>query len=260
MTQEQILRTALEQSALECGCTPAQFSADAPQLLPYRRHPAARRYLPDPIECDLVYYGSNIVAVTSERTRAAVAQYLARTPAYRSFETPAIYALNELLQPYHLKVCFMAEYWLPDIAALQPQPCPYTMRVLDLRRSEQYAALYQSGAWSNALSSDPVWDVLAVGAYDGDTLVGLAGCSADCETMYQIGVDVLPGYRRRGIAAAVTSRLALEVLQLGKVPFYCCAWSNVASARNAFKSGFRPAWVQMTARDDSFVEGMVHPQ
>ena len=35
-------------------------------------------------------------------------------------------------------------------------------------------------------------DVLAVGAYDGARLVGLAGCSADCESMWQIGVDVLP--------------------------------------------------------------------
>jgi len=35
-------------------------------------------------------------------------------------------------------------------------------------------------------------------------------------------------------------------LKRGKVPFYCCAWSNVASARNAIKSGFRPAWVEHT--------------
>lgn len=43
--------------------------------------------------------------------------------------------------------------------------------------------------------------------------------------MYQIGVDVLPEYRRKGIAAAVTSRLAAETMKLGKVPFYCAAWS-----------------------------------
>ena len=33
------------------------------------------------------------------------------------------------------------------------------------------------------------------------------------EKMYQIGVDVLPEYRRRGIAAALTSHLALEILK-----------------------------------------------
>ena len=97
-------------------------------------------------------------------------------------------------------------------------------------------------------------DKLAVGAFDSGKLVGLAGCSADCETMYQIGVDVLPEYRRQGIAAAITSRLALETLALGKVPFYCATWSNIQSVRNAIKSGFRPAWVELTARSSEFVD------
>ena len=91
-------------------------------------------------------------------------------------------------------------------------------------------------------------DVLGVGAFDGERLIGLAACSADCDTMWQIGIDVLPEYRRQGIASALTSRLAIEVLNVGKVPFYCCAWSNVKSARNAIKSGFRPAWVELTVK------------
>jgi len=95
---------------------------------------------------------------------------------------------------------------------------------------------------------------LGVGAYDNGRLVGLAGCSADCADMYQIGVDVIPEYRRQGIAAAMTSRLALEILKIDKVPFYCTAWCNLKSARNAIKCGFRPAWVELTARDTEFVD------
>ena len=74
--------------------------------------------------------------------------------------------------------------------------------------------------------------------------------------MYQIGVDVLAEYRRQGIAAALTSRLALEILKQGKVPFYCAAWCNIPSVRNAIRSGFRPAWVCMTAKDTEFVDRM----
>ena len=91
-------------------------------------------------------------------------------------------------------------------------------------------------------------DMLGVGAYDNGRLVGLAGCSADCPEMWQIGIDVLPEYRRQGIASVLTNRLALAVLEQGKVPFYAAAWSNTRSFRNAIKSGFRPAWVAMTAR------------
>lgn len=74
--------------------------------------------------------------------------------------------------------------------------------------------------------------------------------------MWQIGVDVLHDYRRQGIAASLTSNLAMEILERGKVPFYCCAWSNVRSARNAIKSGFVPSWVEMTIKPASVVDDM----
>lgn len=84
-------------------------------------------------------------------------------------------------------------------------------------------------------------------AYDDGKLIGLPGCSADCDTMWQIGIDVLSEYRRQGIAAALTSRLAIEILKREKVPFYCGSWSNLGSVRNAIKSGLRPAWVEHKA-------------
>lgn len=37
--------------------------------------------------------------------------------------------------------------------------------------------------------------------------------------MWQIGVDVLPEYRRMGIASSLTSNLAIEIIERGKVPF-----------------------------------------
>ena len=147
----------------------------------------------------------------------------------------------------------MAEYFLPDVTKLKVLDCGFELRVL---QKEDFADLYAE-QWEHCLTfDDRERDVLAVGAYDNGKLIGLAGCSADCETMYQIGVDVLPAYRRKGVATAVTSKLALEILKLGKVPFYCAAWSNIKSVRNAIKSGFRPAWVELTARDTGFVDEM----
>ena len=98
--------------------------------------------------------------------------------------------------------------------------------------------------------------MLGVGAYDGDKLIGLAGCSADCDEMWQIGVDVLPEYRRNGIASAITSRLTSEIIKRDKVPFYCTAWSNVRSVRNAIKCGLIPSWVEMTIKPVSVIEDM----
>jgi GNAT superfamily N-acetyltransferase len=161
--------------------------------------------------------------------------------------------LNERLEKKGYKICFMAEYYLPDISRIPDLTCPYELRVLG---QKDFTDLYLP-EWGNALCEERrQLDVLGVGAYDEGKLVGLAGCSADCDQMWQIGVDVLPEYRRRGIASALTSTLAKEILKRGKVPFYCSAWSNIRSVRNAVKSGFIPAWVEMTVKPAGIVDEM----
>lgn len=253
MNNADILHIALEQSAYDCNCKPEDFLRTDSIVTNSIAHPKARKYVPLPLECDMVSYGNNIVAQTSPRLAHAVQQYITTYPTEHAFETPHLHILEQLLEPFGLKVCFMAEYFLPDVEKLTALPCPYELRIL---YPDDFAELYTE-EWSNALCAQRRHlDVLAVGAYDDNNLVGLAGCSADCETMYQIGVDVLPQYRQQGVAAALTTRLALEILALGKVPFYCAAWCNLKSVRNAFKCGFRPAWVELTARDTAFVENM----
>ena len=122
---------------------------------------------------------------------------------------------------------------------------------------EDFAGLYTS-KWSNALCEKrKELDVLGIGAYEGGKLIGLAGCSADCDSMWQIGVDVLEEHRRQGIAAALTNSLAKAILEREKLPFYCAAWSNIGSVRNAVKAGFRPAWVEMTAKSAEFVDELI---
>ena len=149
------------------------------------------------------------------------------------FETPNMHILNDAFQKDGYRVCFMAEYFLPDIQVLQPLDCNYELRILT---QKDFIDLYTK-EWNSALNEDrKELDVLGIGAYDNDKLVGLAACSADCETMWQIGVNVLPEYRRRGIASALTSRLAIEILERGKVPFYCCAWSNIKSKPLSFNN------------------------
>ena len=255
MTNKEILDIALQQSAYDCNCDAADFLSEQDVVTLSKANPKARKYIPLPLECDLVSYCNNVVAQVSERTKSAVSEYINKFDACRCFETPQINMLNDLLAPFDLKVCFMAEYFLPDVTKLEELDCGYELRVL---HKEDFADLYTE-QWGNCLTfNDRERDVLAVGTYDNGKLIGLAGCSADCEMMYQIGVDVLPEYRRKGIASAVTSKLALEVLALGKVPFYCAAWSNIKSVRNAVKSGFRPAWVELTARDCEFVKAIPH--
>ena len=253
MTNREIREIALKQSAEDIGCKPKDFLSDKNVVLPFSLGEKARKYYKEPITCNFVSYGNNIVAATTEEVSGLVTEYIGKFEFYHCFETPNMHWLNERLAVRGHKVCFMAEYYLPDVNKIPDPDCLYEMRLLG---QDDFKQLYLP-EWSNALCSDRRHlDVLGMGAYDHDRLVGFAACSADCDEMWQIGIDVLPEYRQKGIASALTSRLAREILERGKVPFYCSAWSNIRSARNAAKSGFVPAWVEMTVKPTTVVDEM----
>jgi len=253
MTNKEMLRIAMEQSAMDLNCKAEDFLQNNPVVVKFRLGPSAKRYYKEPIACNFVSYGNNVVASVKDDYREIVTEYINKFEFYHCFETPNMHWLDERLAKKGQRICFMAEYYLPDVNKLQPLPCDFELRILE---PHDFLDLYKP-EWSNALCKDrKELDVLGIGAYDRDKLIGLAGCSADADLMWQIGVDVLPEYRRKGIASALTSRLAIEILERGKVPFYCSAWSNIRSVRNAVKSGFIPAWVEMTVKPQEVIDEM----
>ncbi len=253
MTNADILKVAMSQSSVDLGCQSEDFLKKENRIVISKKNNKARKYLELPFDCNLVSYGNNIVASVREEIVEVVKKYIEQYPIEHCFETPNLNVLSDDLARYDLKICFMAEYFLPDLSLLKKQDCRYETRVLT---NKDFVDLYKP-EWSNALCEKrKELDILGIGAYDNDKLIGLAACSADCDDMWQIGVDVLPEYRLQGIATALTSMLALMILEQGKVPFYCAAWSNIKSVRNAIKSGFRPAWIELTAKSSQFVDEM----
>ena len=252
-TNQDILQIAMKQSALDINCDPTDFLASTNIVVKSVIGAAARKYYKEPIACNLVSYGNNIVASVKEEYRSLVEEYIGKFEFYHCFETPNLHWLDSRMSELGQKICFMAEYFLPDMEKLSRSSCNYKLKILE---HKDFMDLYLP-EWSNALCKDRAeLDVLGVGAYDGEKLIGLAGCSADCDSMWQIGVDVLPEYRRQGIASVLTTHLAIETLERKKVPFYCCAWSNIRSAKTAIKSGFVPAWVEMTVKPKEVIEEM----
>jgi len=250
MTNQEMMQIAMRQSAFDSNCLAEDFLKTKNVVAISEKNQNARKYLELPFYCDLTTYGNNIVASVSDEVQEVVKDYINKYQLEHCFETPNLYVLMERLDPFGLNVCFMAEYFLPDLNVFKPLGCAYDLKVM--RQND--LADYYLPEWSNALCEKRKHlNVLAVGAFDKEKLIGLAGCSADCDTMWQIGVDVLPEYRRQGVASSMTSTLADEILKREIVPFYCCAWSNIKSVRNAIKSGFRPAWVQITAKSKDII-------
>lgn len=244
MTNKEIQKIAMQQSAIDLSCAAEDFVSEKNRVVRSHNSKFARKYLSLPFFCNLVSYGRNIVASVDNTVADFVEEYINQFQVVQCFETPNLLLLAEEFKKYGYSPCFMAEYFLPDMHKIHKIDCSFKLKIL---HPEDFAELYLP-EWANALCEKrKQLDILAVGAYEDGKLIGLAGASADCGTMWQIGIDVLPAYRQRGLGAALTSMLALEIIKRGKVPFYCAAWSNIPSVRNAIKSGFRPAWIELTS-------------
>ncbi|MBR6800668.1 MAG: GNAT family N-acetyltransferase [Eubacteriaceae bacterium] len=253
MDNRYILNTALMQSAEDLSCSPEDLMKDENTVVISRKNEKARRYLSLPFELNLVTYGRGIVASCSEEISGIIGKYIDVENKYSCFEAPYVNHLADMVSPYGLKPCFMAEYFLPDVEREIEMSCKYEVKVL---HPEDFASLYLP-EWSNAICEKRKHlDILGLGAYDDGKLVGFAGCSMDCEEMWQIGIDVIPDYRREGIASYLTYNLSRMIVKNGKVPFYCAAYSNIPSVRNAIRSGFYPAWVELTCKPSEFTDEM----
>ncbi len=250
MDNEYILNTVLKQSAFELSCEVDDLLKSESCVFVSKPSTNARKYLKLPFGFNMVSYGSNnVVACSSELFDFSV-EFVKRADIYRYYEPELLYDLNDELKKYGMCIKHMADFYLPDVArlneALKVNTCDFKLKILGQR---EFSELYKP-EWSNALcEARKELDVLGVGAYDGERLIGLAGCSADCEDMRQIGIDVLPEYRKMGVAKTLVTKLAAEIIENGNVPFYCAAWSNVKSRSTAVSSGFVPGWVEMMAKN-----------
>ena len=122
LTNQDIWKIALQQSAYDSDCLPEDFLKTENVVTISQKHPLARKYLKLPLSCDLVSYGCNIVAQASEEIAPLVRQYIDRYPVEHCFETPNLHVLGEKLAPYGQKICFMAEYFLPDVELVKVLP------------------------------------------------------------------------------------------------------------------------------------------
>lgn len=139
MTKQEILQTAVRQSAIDLNCKEQDFMDSKNHIVLSSHNAEARKYLELPFSCNLVSYGNNIVASIQEEYRYPVEDYINRYSVEHCFETPNMHVLNDALQDKGLRICFMAEYFLPDPDRLKETCCPYELRVL---RQEDFKDLY----------------------------------------------------------------------------------------------------------------------
>ena len=216
------------QLAIDLNCSADDFDRDGFVFCEAKDHPGRRPFPRGERHFEMLTMGGAVVICATADLLAYIRDQLAGKNRDDAFAMPFVRGVGL--------------YYLPD--QLSPLPFPDAASYEWVERCDM-AQLYAFEGFHNAISYDighPRPDVLALVARRGERIVGMAGASADCDMLWQVGIDVLPEARGCGIAAALINRLTIEILERGKIPYYGTASSNLASQRVAHRAGFAPAW------------------
>ena len=193
----------------------------------------------------MVTTGSNAVITADEQLHPFLHDFMTKTGHYL-FELPNMLPLERELNKFNHTLSQTYHMFLPsqDVQPLLDLPVKWFY-------GEEIHKFYGDERFPNAICDeyDPRRpDRIAVCAYDGDDIMGMAGCSEDAKGWQQIGIDVLPQYRSRGVGVYLVTLLKNEILKGNDIPFYGTSLSNCHSWNIAIKCGFKPAWVEVGSK------------
>jgi GNAT superfamily N-acetyltransferase len=245
---QNIVRTVL---AADCACPESAFVEDGLLVTPAEER-AGRRGYPRPAKPLLVItMGRGVVVTCHPGWTAPLHAALVERSRDSIFAAPTVAELaryvaregEELRGPAVSYVC-APESFRPAAA-----PDGVTIGVVE---AEEVHELYQYRGFERALSyrpDHPRPDVAAAVARRAGAIIGIAGMSADCDALWQIGIEVVASARGAGVGRALVGRLTELAFQRNRVPSYTADVANLRSHALAASLGYWPAWVELFARE-----------
>jgi GNAT superfamily N-acetyltransferase len=246
-TQE-IVRAVL---AADCACPESVFDHDGLFVTAAEVRDGRRRYPQAARPLSLVTMGRGVVVSCHSPWIAALHTLLQDHSREEMFSAPTITALSRFVEPEGAVLRGPALSHVCAPAAFRPAVDPEGV-TFEVVEGEAVFALYRYPGFDYALSYDPDHsrpDVAAAVAWRGDRVIGIAGMSADCDVMWQIGIAVVAEERGAGVGRALVGRLTEVAFQRNRVPWYAADIGNIRSHALAASLGYWPSWVELFARE-----------
>lgn len=230
----------------EFNCTLADFCKQENVLTMSALQDGRRRYSEEKYFFHMVTLGGNAVLTAEECLHPFLRDFMKDRPGHWLFELPNLLPLEQELNRFGYTLTQTYHMFLPAAPVDPTEDFP----VKWFYGKEEISQFYGDERFPNAICSEYLPhrpDKIVVCAYDGENIMGMAGCSEDAPGWQQIGIDVLPSYRSKGIATYLVTLLKNKILEEGNIPFYGTSLSNYHSWNIALNCGFRPAWVEIGA-------------
>lgn len=235
--------------ALDFNCSPEDFDKAESVITMSALNKGRRAYGTKPPFCRMATMGGNAVITADERLHPFLREYIKIEQGFWLFEQHQILTLEAELNKYSYTVNHSHHMFLYD-KSRDLRGVKREFPVKWFYGKEEIGDFYGDSRFPNAICTkyDPARpDTIAVCAYDGDKIMGMAGCSEDAPHWQQIGIDVLPEYRSMGVGSYLVGILRDEIIRRGDIPFYGTGLANYHSWNIALNCGFRPVWVEMQA-------------
>lgn len=244
-TKTEIISMAKKQLALDYNCKPLDFEKKENTITENKCLEGSRIYESDGCFLKIISIGGRAVICADEKIRPWVEEKILSQNASWLFDYGNLRAIDNKLKEFGHEIDEMPHFYLPNPVVCDVKP------ITTIQWFEQQDILQFKGdrRFNEAfIFSDNYADVLGVAAFDGDIIMGMAGASEDSKTLYQIGINVLPEYRGKGIGTNLVALLKQEILKRGKVPFYGTSVSHIISKNIAINAGFFPAWAEVYSK------------
>ncbi len=229
--------------ALELNCSPEDFCGDANIITLPALNDGRRMYQQEPYFFHMATLGGNAVMTTDECLHDFLRSWSADRTGHWLFEQPNLLPLEKELNRHGYTLSQSYHMFLPQTAA--DVQGSFEVKWYEGRDIQQF---YGDERFPNAICSEFLPhrpDTLVVCGYVDGELAGMAGCSEDAKGWQQIGIDVMPQHRSKGVGAYLVNTLKNEIERRGDIPFYGTSLSNLHSWNIAIKCGFRPAWTEI---------------
>ena len=231
--------------ALEYNCKPEDFMSGDNVLTVSELIDGGRNYSGKKSFFSACTLGQNTVITADEVLHPKLGALMEKTKGHWLFNMPDLVKINDLLREYGYSLSATHHMLLPDKDVEPALDIPvkwFNDREIDVFYGDKR---FTHAICEKYLPNRP--DRIAVCAYDGDTIMGMAACSEDAPNWLQIGIDVCEEYRSRGVGAYLVTLMKNEIIRRGGIPFYGSAMSNLNSQNIARNCGFKPAWVEIYA-------------
>ena len=239
------LRKLRELLAIEYNCSPDDFLKKDNVLTISALMNGRRNYSSEKYFFHMVTLGGNAVITADECMQEFLSKYVQKIQGHWLFELPALMPVNDELQKYGCRLTQTHHMFLPSRHTEVSKN--YSVKWF---YDSEITQFYGDKRFPNAICPEYTPerpDRIVVCAYDGDNIMGMAGCSEDAPHWQQIGIDVMPEYRSQGIGTHLVTLLKNKIIEQGDIPFYGTAIANYHSWNIALNSGFKPTWVEIGA-------------